>query len=332
MQLSPETIIWITVAATVAMIVLGGAFIGVTMIVRPKVLLRQRMNQIGVIGDGAATGGSEKAEGRRQKRIQDKIKQLEQNKKKSSGIAAIRLELLQAGLDITVGTYFTISAVVAVFGTLAYLVLGYPPMGAIAVAVIGGFGVPKLVLKMKAGKRQKKFTQNFAEATDLIVRGIRSGLPVNECFNVVAREFEAPLGEEFRLLVEGQNLGMTMDDLLARGIERLPTSEYKFFAIVIQIQRQTGGNLAETLAGLSNVLRERKKMRDKARAMASEATASAAIIGSLPFAVGTLLSVVNPDYLMVLFTRDTGQYMIAGGLFWMTLGSLVMRNMINFKM
>jgi len=332
MVLSPETIIWITVAATVAMIVIGGAFIGVTMIIRPKVLLRQRMNQIGVIGDGAASGSSDKAESRRAKRIQDKIKQLEQNKKKSSGLAAVRLELLQAGLDTTVGTYFTISAVVGVVTALAYLVSGNAPWGAIPAALVGGLLVPKLVIKMKAGKRQKKFTKDFAEATDLIVRGIRSGLPVNECFNVVAREFEAPLGEEFRLLVEGQNLGMTMDDLLARGIERLPTSEYKFFAIVIQIQRQTGGNLAETLAGLSSVLRDRKKMRDKARAMASEATASAGIIGSLPFAVGTLLSVVNPDYLMVLFTRDTGQYMVAFGLFWMFLGSMVMRKMINFKM
>ena len=133
-------------------------------------------------------------------------------------------------------------------------------------------------------------------------------------------------------MVEGQNLGMNMDDLLAKGIERIPTSEYKFFAIVLEIQRQTGGNLAETLAGLSSVLRERKKMRDKAQAMASEATASAAIIGSLPFAVGTLLSVVNPDYLMVLFTEKTGKMLVAFGLFWMFLGSMVMKKMINFKM
>lgn len=148
----------------------------------------------------------------------------------------------------------------------------------------------------------------------------------------MAREFDPPLGEEFRLLVEGQNLGLTIDDLMAKGIERLPTAEYKFFAIVTQIQRQTGGNLADTLSNLSTVLRERKMMRDKAQAMAAEAKASAMIIGSLPFAVAGLLSVVNPDYLMLLFTEKTGNILLGIGAFWMTCGSLVMRKMINFKM
>jgi len=134
------------------------------------------------------------------------------------------------------------------------------------------------------------------------------------------------------LLVEGQNLGLTIEDLMDRGIRRLPTAEYKFFAIVTQIQRQTGGNLAETLSNLSNVLRERKKMRDKAQAMASEAKASAMIIGSLPFIVGALLSVVNYEYIETLFITETGNYLIGGGLFWMFCGSMVMRKMINFDM
>ena len=196
-MIDQQTIIFIVIGSVMAMLLLGGGIIGATYLIRPKVLLRQRMNQIGVIGDG---------------------------------------------------------------------------------------------------------------------------------------EFEAPLGEEFRLLVEGQNLGMTIDDLMAKGIERLPTAEYKFFAIVTQIQRQTGGNLADTLAGLSTVLRERKKMRDKAQAMAAEAKASSMIIGSLPFAVAALLSVVNSDYLMLLFITDKGNYMLAGGAFWMSLGTLVMSKMINFEM
>ena len=156
MVLTPETIIWITVAATVAMIVLGGAFIGVTMIVRPKVLLRQRMNQIGVIGDSAGGANADKAESRRQKRIQDKIKQLEQKNQKQGGIEALRLEFLQAGLDITASAYFVISAVVAVVATLIYLVMGYPILGALPVALIGGLLLPKLVIKSKAKVRQKK--------------------------------------------------------------------------------------------------------------------------------------------------------------------------------
>jgi len=328
-MITQQTIIFIVIGAVAAMLVLGGVIIGAVYIIRPKVLLRQRMNQIGMIGDG---GASDKAESRRQKRIQEKVKQLEQKSRKQSRMDVLRAQLMQAGLDIGVGAYFVISGAVGVVATFGYLLSGLPPLGAIAVFLIGMLLVPKLVLGSMADRRQQKFTRHFADAVDLIVRGIRSGLPINECFRVVAREFEPPLGEEFRLLVEGQNLGWTIDDLMARGIQRLPTAEYKFFAIVTQIQRQTGGNLAETLSNLSGVLRERKKMRDKAQAMASEAKASASIIGSLPFAVAGILSVVNPDYLMLLFTETTGNYLLAFGAFWMTCGSLVMRKMINFKM
>jgi len=316
------------------MFLVGGGFIGLTIMMRPRMALKRRMNDIGVIGDSSGGGGGQgdKSETRRQKRIQDKVKQLESKSSKQSRREAIRANILQAGLDFSLTTYFVFSAIVGCGFAMGYLMTGKPPIGAAPVALIGGLLFPHMVLKYLAGKRQAAFTKNFANALDLIVRGIRSGLPVNECFNVVAREFEPPVGEEFRLLVEGQNLGMTMDDLLSKGIQRIPTSEYKFFAIVLEIQRQTGGNLAETLAGLSAVLRDRKKMRDKARAMASEATASAGIIGSLPFAVGTLLSVVNPDYVGVLFTTDTGNKLVAFGLFWMFLGSMVMKKMINFKM
>ncbi|MBI1985921.1 MAG: type II secretion system F family protein [Rhodospirillales bacterium] len=328
-MISQQTIIYIVIGSVAAMLILGGLIIGAVFIIRPKVLLRKRMNQIGMIGDG---GASDKAESRRQKRIQEKVKQLEQKSRKQSRLEALRSQIMQAGLDINLGTYFVFSAIIGVFASLGYLLTGLPPLGAVPVLLIGAFLVPKLLLGSMADRRQRKFTRNFADAVDLIVRGIRSGLPINECFRGVAREFEPPLGEEFRLLVEGQNLGWTIDDLMARGIQRLPTAEYKFFAIVTQIQRQTGGNLADTLSNLSTVLRERKKMRDKAQAMASEAKASAMIIGSLPFAVAWILSVVNPAYLMLLFTEKTGNYLLGFGAFWMTLGSLVMRKMINFKM
>lgn len=328
-MISEQTIIYIVIGAVSAMLVLGGVIIGAVYVIRPKVLLRKRMNQIGMIGDG---GASDKAESRRQKRIQEKVKQLEQKNRKQSRLEALNAAIMQAGLDISLTTYFVFSAIIGVSAAFGYLMTGLPPLGAAPVLLIGAFLVPKMVLGMMADRRQQHFTKHFADAVDLIVRGIRSGLPINECFRVVAREFEPPLGEEFRLLVEGQNLGWTIEDLMARGIQRLPTAEYKFFAIVTQIQRQTGGNLAETLSNLSTVLRERKKMRDKAQAMASEAKASAMIIGSLPFAVAGILSVVNPDYLMLLFTEKTGNYLLGIGAFWMTCGSLVMRKMINFKM
>ena len=328
-MIDQQTIIFVVFGAVLAMLMLGGGIIGATFIIRPKMLLRKRMNQIGMIGDG---GASDKAEGRRQRRIQEKVKQLKEKGGDKGFTDKVADQLLQAGLDITVGAYFVISAVIGVVAVLGYLLSGMPPIGALAALPIGAFLVPRMIIGSLATSRQKKFTTHFADAMDLIVRGIRSGLPINECFSVVAREFDPPLGEEFRLLVEGQNLGLTIDDLMARGNERLPTAEYRFFAIVIQIQRQTGGNLADTLSNLSTVLRERKKMRDKAQAMAAEAKASAMIIGSLPFAVAGLLSVVNPDYLMLLFTERTGNILLGIGAFWMTLGSLVMRKMINFKM
>ncbi len=330
-MISQTTIILIISGATLSMLLLGASIIGATILLRPRMLLRKRVNQIGVLGEGDS-GASDKAESRRQKRIQETVKQLQSKGEKKGFVDATNDHLMQAGLEVGAGTYFLISAVVGVFGALGYLISGLPVWGAPLVFIAGAFLLPKMVLNSMASGRQKKFIKHFANALDLIVRGIRSGLPINECFTVVAREFDAPLGEEFRMLVEGQNLGLTIDELMAKGIERLPISEYKFFAIVTQIQRQTGGNLADTLSNLSAVLRARKKMRDKAQAMAAEAKASAGIIGSLPFAVGILLSVVNPDYLMLLFITDTGNYMVAGGLFWMFCGSMVMRNMINFKM
>ncbi|MEE9195375.1 MAG: type II secretion system F family protein, partial [Alphaproteobacteria bacterium] len=252
-MIDQQTIILVIIGAVLAMLMIGGAIIGATFIIRPKVLLRKRMNQIGMIGDG---GASDKAEGRRQRRIQEKVKQLKEKGGDKGFADRVADQLLQAGLDITVSAYFVISAVIGVVAVLGYLLSGLPPIGALAALPIGAFLVPKIFIGSLANGRQKKFTAHFADAMDLIVRGIRSGLPINECFTVVAREFDPPLGEEFRLLVEGQNLGLTIDDLMARGIERLPTAEYKFFAIVIQIQRQTGGNLADTLDNLSTVLRE----------------------------------------------------------------------------
>ncbi len=330
-MIDQQTIFMIVGFSALAMFVLGGSIIGIFLYNRPKVLRRKRINEIGSLG-GVGDGASEKAESRRQRRIREKVKQLEGAGEKKSRIDAINDQILQAGLNITVGTYFVISAVVGVVAAFGALIGGLPLYQAGLALLVGGLLVPKFFLKKLAKKRQKKFTTNFADAIDLIVRGIRSGLPINECFSVIAREFDPPLGEEFRLLVEGQNLGLTIEDLMAKGIKRLPTAEYKFFAIVTQIQRQTGGNLAETLSNLSGVLRERKKMRDKAQAMASEAKASAMIIGSLPFIVGILLSVVNPTYIAILFTTETGNMLVGGGLFWMFCGTMVMRTMINFDM
>ncbi len=325
--MTQQGIIMIIVGAVAAMLVVGTLIIGSTYVIRPRVLLRKRMNQIGVIGDGLP---SEKGESRRQKRIQEKIRQLEQKGVKKGRWDALEEDILQAGINISVHAYLVISAFVGVFSALLVLMGGINPLVAVLAFILGGLGVPKMILGSMARRRQKKFTKKFADAVDVIVRGIRSGLPVNECFSIIAREYDPPLGEEFRLIVEGQRLGITIEELMRRGLRRLPTSEYKFFSIVIQIQRQTGGNLAETLSGLSSVLRERKKMRDKIQSYSSEAKASAMIIGSLPFIVGGLLSLVSPEYVALLFTETKGNYMLAGGGLWMLFGIGVMSKMIRF--
>ncbi|MBU2419046.1 MAG: type II secretion system F family protein, partial [Alphaproteobacteria bacterium] len=166
---------------------------------------------------------------------------------------------------------------------------------------------------------------------DVIVRGIKSGLPVHDCFKIIARESPAPLGGEFQTLVEGLGVGLTLQQALDKMYERMPTPELKFFAIVIGIQQKTGGNLAEALGNLSAVLRARKMMGEKIKALSSEATASAGIIGALPPAVMIMVSVTTPAYMAKLFTDPRGQFMLLVAVMMMALGVFVMKRMISFK-
>ncbi len=182
-----------------------------------------------------------------------------------------------------------------------------------------------------AAGRLKKFTEEFPNAMDIIVRGIKSGLPVNDGLKIIAKESPAPLGPEFQRLVENVGVGMSLDGALERMSESMPSPELRFFTIVISIQAKTGGNLAEALGNLSLVLRARKMMREKIKALSSEAIASASIIGSLPPAVGTMITLTRPQYLAPMFTDPRGQLMLLGGAVWMFLGIMAMRKMINFK-
>lgn len=306
--------------------VFGMVFVAV---IRPQIRLKKRMASIGVMEGPRKTANV--TENRRQRRIQEKVQKLKEKGKKSR-TDQIRLSLVRAGLRVTMMQYFLASGGLGLLAILIYMSTGMPAIGAIPVALAGALGIPKVVLGFMAKKRQKMFTGSFADAVDVVVRGIRSGLPLSECMNIIGREFEDPLGEEFRLIIEGERLGLNLEEIMRRGLERMPTSEFKFFAIVLQIQRQTGGNLAETLGNLSAVLRARKGMRDKVQALASEAKSSAMIIGCLPFFVAGMLSILNPAYLMLLFTETLGNYMLLGGLLWMCLGVAVMAKMINFEM
>ena len=295
----------------------------------PRAKLKAR---VGVIAGGAVvTSDPDKTDNsRRAKQIQSKLKELEEGKAAKRRIE-LRQRIEQAGLTASISEYYIWSAIVGVASTALYLLLGYPLIGAIAVLIAMGVGAPRMYLGMRAGKRQNRFTQNFADAIDVIVRGIRSGLPVGECLNIIARESPDPVGPEFKLLVEGQRIGMTLSEVLDRATRRMPTTDMKFFAIVLIMQQQTGGNLAETLANLSGILRSRKKMAEKIRSMSSEARMTAMIIGALPFLLSGMIYLISPEYMSVLWTDSLGKILLFGGLGWMSLGILVMKQLVSFK-
>ncbi|MFQ5784596.1 MAG: type II secretion system F family protein [Alphaproteobacteria bacterium] len=298
----------------------------------PRARLRRRVAAIADSGGSGVVERGERASGlAKRKLIQAKLKELEESQKKSKRPNRVRQMLLEAGLNLSVHNFHLLSATMALIGAGIYLLTGFIPAGAILVAIPSGLLLPRWILGYLANRRKQAFTAQFADAVDVIVRGIQSGLPVGECFNIIARESHDPVGSEFRLISEAQRLGLTMDSALARSTERMPTPELKFFAIVMGIQQQTGGNLAETLSNLSRVLRDRKKMADKVRALSSEARTTAMIIGSLPFLMTGLLFLTSPDYIIHLFTDTIGHVLIGAGLTLMLTGSLIMKKMISFE-
>ena len=201
----------------------------------------------------------------------------------------------------------------------------------LGIALILGFGLPRFILNSAIKKRQTKFTASFADAMDIIVRGVRTGLPLNDCLKIIAHESPEPLGSEFRRVVEGEQLGIPIEVCLEQLYDRMPISEVNFFSTVLNIQKSTGGNLGESLANLSNVLRGRKILREKIKALSAEAKISAIIIGALPIVVMGLVSLMSPDYMLPLFTTPTGQRNLMIGAVMMCMGTFMMRKMINFK-
>lgn len=297
----------------------------------PRARLKRRIGSvIGSPAKGGRSGKGGKAnQGGRKKSIQSKLREVESSRSKARGYK-LREQLQQAGLTIGIKDYVLLSVLMAAVSGGAWYAMSMPLPGLPFFIITMGVGFPKFVVGTLVKRRQKKFTQNFAEAIDILVRGIRSGLPVGECLTIIGREMPDPVGPEFKLIVEGQRLGMTLEEAMGKAVIRMPTSELKYFAIVLSIQQQTGGNLADTLAKLSDVLRSRKRMRDRIQAMSSEAKSSAGIIGSLPVIVGGLLSVIAPDYISTLFFTDTGHLLLGIGACIMGFGVFVMRQMINF--
>lgn len=265
----------------------------------------------------------------RREQVENSLKELEERHRKEKKVS-LNARISQAGLSWSKQKFYVISAALGLFALAASFLFGASPLASVAFGFAAGFGLPRWLLSYLKKRREKKFLAALPDAVDVIVRGIKAGLPLFDSIKVVAADSPEPLRGEFLAIIETQAIGMPLSDACTRLYERMPLPEANFFGIVIAIQQKTGGNLAEALGNLSKVLRDRKKMAEKIQAMSMEAKASAAIIGSLPPIVMFLVYLTTPNYISLLWTHPMGQFMLAGSAVWMTMGVLVMKKMINF--
>jgi tight adherence protein B len=270
----------------------------------------------------------------RKKQVADSLRDIDARQKAKERIT-LRTRLQRAGLDAEPKSFWMASAICGlVCAAATYLSMPHaaimPPAVAVALFV-GTFGLPRFILTKMITKRQKKFIHELANAIDVIVRGVKSGLPLNECLQIIARESPEPIASEFREVIEQQRVGVSLSEALDRLVQRMPLPEVKFLTIVIAIQQQAGGNLSEALGNLSGVIRDRFRMSMKVQALASEAKTSAMVLASLPPGVTGMIWITSPSYIAPLFDTRTGNIFLVFGLFWMGCGVMVMRKMINFK-
>jgi tight adherence protein B len=245
--------------------------------------------------------------------------------------ALMRKRLEMTGKDITLGKYAMVCLTVGLVIASLVMLRGAPILLSLLLGMFAGIGGPHFIIGKMIQRRIKQFNSNFPDAIELMVRGLRSGLPITETLGIVAGEIPGPVGIEFRMVADKMKIGRTMEVALQETADRLGTAEFQFFVITLAIQRETGGNLAETLSNLADVLRKRAQMMLKIRAMSSESKASAWIIGSLPFVVFTLVWFINPNYMASFFTDQRLMVAGLGGLVWMSIGAFIMAKMINFE-
>lgn len=267
----------------------------------------------------------------KRKVVQESLKQIEEREKQRKKRITLRTQITQSGLDMQVKVFWMISAGCAAVVMAAALIGGVPWYVSLVAGAVGGLGLPRWLLGFLRRRRQNVFLNDFADAIDVMVRGLKAGLPVSDAMKIIAAESGAPVGPEFSEVVEGQRIGITIDQGIERMYERLPLPEVNFLAIVMAIQQKTGGNLSEALGNLSKVLRDRKKMKAKIRAISQEAKSSAAIIGALPFVIMGALTILNPTYLNPMFYTNVGNMLLIGCGLWMLTGVIVIRKMINFQ-
>ncbi len=270
---------------------------------------------------------------KRRKTIQDSLKALEEQQKDNNKRVKkppLKVQLKQAGIKVPVERFYLFSFSFALFVAAIIFVIGAPLLAVLGAFFAAGLGLPRWAVSFVRKRRIKLFLEEFPNAIEIIVRAIKSGLPLNDGVRLIASEAKEPVRSEFRRIVESQQLGISVPEAAVKMKETMPCPEANFFGIVIQIQAQSGGNLAEALGNLSRVLRDRKKMKARVDALSMEAKASAAIIGALPFMVSFLVYIASPNYIMPLFVTTAGHLILAIAGLWMSMGIFVMKKMISF--
>jgi tight adherence protein B len=265
----------------------------------------------------------------RREQVEETLKEIDVKAKKPKSLP-LAMKIAQAGLSWSKNQFLMISAGLGLVSFLAVFVMAGSILPALGVAFAAAFGAPRWLLAFLKKRRQKQFLNHFPDGVDVIVRGIKSGLPLLDSLKIIALDAQEPIKSEFKSIVETQTIGMPIGEACTKLYDRMPLPEANFFGIVISIQQKAGGNLSEALGNLSRVLRDRKKMKAKIQAMSMEAKASASIIGALPVCVGTLVWLTSPDYIELLWTTELGRFMMMGCATWMSIGIFVMKKMINF--
>jgi tight adherence protein B len=276
-----------------------------------------------------AAGISRAAPKVRREQVEETLKEIEVRRKNVKS-PPLTMRITQAGLSWSKRQFLLISAGLGVLALAGAFFTGTGLLSALGIGFAAGFGLPRWMLSFLKKRRERKFIEAFADAVDVIVRGVKAGLPLGDCLKVIASDAPEPVKSEFRAVVETQTIGMPLGEACTRLYDSMPLAEANFFGIVVSIQQKAGGNLSEALGNLSRVLRDRKKMQAKIRAMSMEAKASATIIGALPIAVMILVYLTSPTYIELLWTTSLGRLMLLSCAVWMTIGVFVMKKMINF--
>ncbi len=318
------------VAILIAIAVGGVAYVFIYPLLSGERRVEQRMRDVSTMeADAHRSRKSADPTAKRRQQVEDSLQQIEDRRKRSSR-PPLSVRLQQSGLTWTKRQFWITNVIAGLFAAIVAWIFGASILIALGVGFSAGIGLPRWMLSFLKKRRETRFLEEFPNGIDIIVRGVKSGLPVGDCIRIVAAEAREPVKAEFRMIAESQAIGIPLADATARLFEHIPLPEANFFGIVVSIQQKSGGSLSEALANLSRVLRERRKMQAKIKAMSMEAKASAAIIAALPIAVMLLVYLTSPNYIEMLWTTPLGRTMLFCSGVWMSMGVFVMRRMINF--